>query len=157
MKYSYRYNLIKPRHLRQAITLVKDVFMQFEAPEYSQEGIQTFFNFISATNPIKKAMKKKSFIIWGCYEKSKLIGVSAVRNENHVSLMFVDKDHHRKGIGQALFDLLRQYVKDYTNCTFITVHSSPYAIPFYRSIGFYDTDVEQVSQGIRYTPMQYDL
>jgi len=43
--------------------------MQFEAPEYSQEGIQTFFNFISASNPIKKAIKKNLLSYRGRYKK----------------------------------------------------------------------------------------
>lgn len=35
------------------------------------------------------------------------------------------------------------------------MHSSPYAVPVYHKLGFVDTGTEQVSDGIRYTPMKY--
>ena len=38
----------------------------------------------------------------------------------------------------------------------ITVNSSPYAVPVYHKLGFVDTDVEQISDGMRYTPMKYE-
>ena len=34
-----------------------------------------------------------------------------------------------------------------------TVHSSPYAVEVYRHLGFVPTDSEQVTHGLRYTPM----
>ena len=38
----------------------------------------------------------------------------------------------------------------------ITVNSSPYAVPVYHKLGFVDTDVGQISDGMRYTPMKYE-
>lgn len=38
----------------------------------------------------------------------------------------------------------------------ITVNSSPYAVPVYHKLGFVDMDVEQISDGMRYTPMKYE-
>lgn len=37
---------------------------------------------------------------------------------------------------------------------FITVNSSSYAVPIYHKLGFGYTDVEQLTDGIRYTPMK---
>lgn len=39
----------------------------------------------------------------------------------------------------------------------MTVNASPYAIPVYRKLGFIDIDVEQVINGIRFTPMVYEI
>ncbi len=36
-----------------------------------------------------------------------------------------------------------------------TVNSSPYAVEIYRRLGFAPTDHEQITNGIRYTPMKY--
>lgn len=35
----------------------------------------------------------------------------------------------------------------------ITVIASPYGHEFYKKLGFKDTDVEQVTNGVRYYPM----
>ncbi|WP_334295796.1 GNAT family N-acetyltransferase [Clostridioides difficile] len=40
------------------------------------------------------------------------------------------------------------------NLTEITVNSSPYAVEVYHKLGFKDTAVEQIVDGIRFTPMK---
>ena len=37
----------------------------------------------------------------------------------------------------------------------ITVNSSRYAVGFYHKLGFTDVEKEQLTDGIRYTPMKY--
>jgi len=39
----------------------------------------------------------------------------------------------------------------------ITLNASPYAVPFYRAIGFKDLDEQQEYKGILYTPMEFIL
>ena len=61
--------------------------------------------------------------------------------------------YHRKGIGRLLFE---KACSDNISGT-ITVNSSPYAIEVYHNLGFADTDIEQVTDGLRYTPMVCSL
>jgi GNAT superfamily N-acetyltransferase len=63
--------------------------------------------------------------ILGRAEENKLIGIMGTKNEGkHISLFFIKKEFHRKGIGKQLFD--------YSQCDCpaneITVNSSTYAI-----------------------------
>ena len=37
---------LEPFEIDEAITLIWEVFLQFEAPDYSDEGIQSFKDFI---------------------------------------------------------------------------------------------------------------
>ena len=74
-----------------AIDLIWSTFLQFEAPDYSEEGIQSFKAFID-DKEIRKTLE----------------------------------------------------------------NSSPYAVPVYHKLGFVDLDMEQVSDGMRYTPMKYE-
>ncbi|MCF2681811.1 GNAT family N-acetyltransferase [Faecalicatena contorta] len=64
---------------------------------------------------------------------------------------FVKEAWHRKGIGKQLFDAVK---RDYEIQEF-TVNSSPYAVEVYRHLGFIPTASEQITNGIRYTPMRY--
>lgn len=59
---------------------------------------------------------------------------------------------HRQGVGCLLFDAMR---RDYASQVF-TVNSSPYAVEVYRHLGFVPTDTEQLTNGIRYTPMRFE-
>lgn len=129
-----------------AIRLVWDVFLEFEAPDYSKKGIQTFRDFIHD----EAAMNELRF--YGAYEKENLVGVIATRHaDTHIALFFVRSNYHRRGIGRKLFEAIL------TNCTAnnVTVNSSPFAVEAYHKLGFINTDTEQTIQGMRFTPMRY--
>ena len=127
--------------------MVTDVFMRFEAPDYSDEGIKAFFD-----TAINNQEYMHSLVIYGAYIDHKLVGTIATRdNGNHIALFFVDGAYHRQGIGRKLFETVVQ------NATSdrITVNSSPYAKNIYHHLGFEDTDGEQIVTGIRFIPMSY--
>lgn len=130
-----------------AIELVHNVFMQFEAPDYCDEGVKTFHDTAIYNNGFLDSIE-----IYGAYFGEKPVGVIATRNEgNHIALFFVDGNYHRQGIGRELFHAV---LKNSTSNE-ITVNSSPYAKEVYHHLGFVDTDVEQVVSGMRFTPMVY--
>ena len=57
--------------------------------------------------------------------------------------------HQRQGIGRRLFELA---MKDCLGRE-MTVNAAPFAIPIYEKLGFNVNDVEQIVNGIRFTPM----
>lgn len=129
-----------------AISLVWEVFLEFEAPDYRENGIQTFQDFIRDEEVIN------GHKFYGAYEKENLVGVIATRhNDTHIALFFVRRDYQRRGIGRKLFETILQYCMVNT----ITVNSSPFAVEAYHKLGFIDTDTELTIQGIRFTPMRY--
>lgn len=129
-----------------AIVLIWETFLQFEAPDYSDEGVQSFRNFIE-----DKAILK-SLEFFGAYENEELKGIIATNdNRKHICCFFVKAQYHRHGIGKKLGEYL---LNNSVNEAF-TVNSSPYAVPVYHKLGFIDTDSEQLTDGMRYTPMKF--
>lgn len=138
---------IDETQIADAIDLIWTTFLQFDAPDYSEEGIQSFKDFIEN----KEIISTLEF--WGAYDGPKLKGVIATNeNRKHICCFFVKAEYHRQGIGRKLWEYL---LKNSQN-EIITVHSSPYAVPVYHKLGFVDTDTEQLSDGMRYTPMKYE-
>ncbi|WP_313527784.1 GNAT family N-acetyltransferase [Anaerotignum sp.] len=138
---------INNQNLNDVINLVTHVFMKFEAPDYSEEGVKAFFD---------TALNNQEFMsqlaIWGAYIDKELVGIIATRNKgNHIALFFVDGKHHGQGIGRRLFETVLRNSSSHE----VTVNSSPYAKEVYHCLGFEDTDVEQVVTGIRFIPMIY--
>lgn len=126
-------------------------FLEFEANEYSKEGVEHFLNFISS-NELYKMFLIGEYIMYVAKDSTndKIIGVASLRSCNHVSLLFVDRDYHKKGVGKALLQNLQNGLKDNLR---LTVNAAPYAVGFYHKLGFMDTKEEQLTDGIRYTPM----
>ena len=85
-----------------------------------------------------------------------LAGVLSVRGTNFISCVFVDKKYHRKGIASKLFNEVISILKE-NGVDSIRLNSSPYAVPFYHSIGFKNLGVQQEFQGILFTPMELIL
>lgn len=137
---------ISKAELPEAIALVWDVFLEFEAPEYSREGVDEF------KRTIGRQSENMTFEMYGAFERDDLLGVIATRNEgSHIALFFVKNKNHGQGIGRRLF----AHILPLCESSFLTVNSSPYAVNIYRRLGFVDTDTEQLTNGIRYVPMKY--
>lgn len=138
---------IKYAQIDSAVDLIWKTFLQFEAPDYSEEGVQSFRDFIRNKEIIQ------SLEFFGAYENEELRGVIATNeNRKHICCFFVKAQYHRQGIGKKLWE----YVLNNSQNLFFTVHSSPYAVPVYHKLGFIDMDSEQLADGIRFTPMKFE-
>ncbi|NLG04090.1 MAG: GNAT family N-acetyltransferase [Clostridia bacterium] len=146
---------LKATEWKPAMQLVWEIFNQYEAPEYSNEGIQSFRNFIEDPK-LEKMFLSGQYYTFGAFFGDELIGVIGIRNENHVSLLFVKSEYHRQGVGRALLNYAFDYIHDFGIYTF-TVNAAPYATDFYHKIGFKDMNKEISTDGIRFTPMKIQL
>ncbi|MCY6370704.1 GNAT family N-acetyltransferase [Clostridium ganghwense] len=148
--------VLKIEELERVLALVYNVFMEFEAPDYSEQGIKAFGDFIEF-NSIKNMIQDNILNFWVCYDKEKIVGVIATKKVSHICMLFVDKNYHRKGIARNLFETILSTVKNNPKIKEITVNSSPYAVEFYHKLGFKDVNSEQNVDGIRFTPMKLKI
>ncbi len=151
---NYLIRRLEISEIEDALSLVWEVFLEYEAPEYSEDGIRTFENTIIKSVAFKNRFLSRDQIMLGAFHEKRLIGVLSISIRNHISLLFVHKDYHRKGVATSLFKNLVNELKN-RDVKKITLNSSRYGIPFYHKIGFKELDIEQVRDGIRYTPMEY--
>ena len=93
--------------------------------------------------------------MWGYYYENEIAGVISTRDVSHISLLFVDKKYHKKGIAKALFSELLTELKKNPDVKKITVNSSPYAVEVYKKLGFKQTDEKQEKDGIIFIPMEF--
>ena len=128
--------------------LVLDTFIEFEAPDYSEEGIQSFKDFIFDD---EKFLNLKINVI---EIDEKIVSMIAIRNRTHIALFFTNKDFHKKGLARKLFNDLKSSLKDGDK---ITVNSSPYAVEVYKKLGFEIVEPEQTVDGIRFTKMMMEI
>lgn len=137
--------------------LVWEVFDEFVAPGYSQEGIEAFRQFIQA-DEIKKSVDSRRFFIICCWDKETLAGVISMRGSNHISLLFVKKPYQRCGIAKKLYSrALKRCREMKPYITEISVNSSPYAVNIYKRIGFSVAGEQTTRDGITFVPMEMAL
>ena len=139
---------ILKEEIKDALELVWKVFLEYEAPDYTEEGIKEF----------KKAIDDNLWVeardFYGAFdENNNVLGVIATKGIIHIALFFVDGKYHKHGIGRKLYNK----IKSLNEKGFFTVNSSPYAHEVYKHLGFFDTDVEQCINGLRFYPMKKNI
>ena len=87
---------IRKKEMDEALKLVWEVFLEFEAPDYTEEGIEEFRKTVFDPEWIKD----RDF--YGAFIDNKIVGVIATKDLSHIALLFVDGNYHRKGIGKSL-------------------------------------------------------
>ena len=133
----------------EALLFAKRVFIESEDESYSEQGIETFCNFVNN----KKITK--SFKVYGAFEDNILKGIIATdRRKRHINLFFVDKDLQGKGIGKELMSIV---VNDNENSYITTVNSSRYGVLIYEKLGFVKMEKEKEQDGLKFTPMKLIL
>lgn len=139
-----------------AMALAWKTFLRFEADCYTVEGVRHFEDFITDTT-------LHNMFIMGVYQMfvaldgKKIVGMITLRNSSHISLLFVDEEYHRQGIGRALIAYLQKYLLSEMGIEKVTVNAAPYGVAFYHKLGFQDLGPEEEKDGIKYTPMEFVL
>lgn len=135
---------IKSNEMKEAMNLVWQVFLKYEAPDYTEEGIKEFHKCINDESWLSGRKH------YGYFENNKLCGVISTKDTTHIALFFVLGELHGKGIGRKLYN----YIKELNKTNHFTVNSSPYAKDIYHHMGFIDTASEQCINGLRFIPME---
>lgn len=132
--------------------LVARTFNEFIAPEFTEEGVDEFFLY-SNPSALKKRLELDYFSIVAEYG-GKLAGMIEVKRNNHISMLYVDKQFQRKGLAKTLIqNALKHISSDKEIPKDITVNSSRYAVPFYESLGFIQFEEEKTIYGVIHIPM----
>lgn len=146
---------INPSEWNESMSLCWKTFLEFEADEYTPEGVKNFFDFVTSTQ-VEEMYLNGNYKAVAAFDGNKIVGFLGFRNINHISLLFVNKEYHHQGIATMLIEFLVDYLVSIGKSG-ATVYSSPYAVGFYHKLGFVDTDKEQMTDGITYTPMYLSI
>lgn len=146
-------NIIKLERymIPRAQNLAERVFRRFDAPDYSKSGINGVVRFIYYDLPQK--LHDGTMTVYGCFENGELLGMCALDNFEHISLLFVDGSYHKRGIGSALIKQACFAARLHGN-EHITVNAAPFAVGFYHKVGFVDLGEPRFENDIVFTPMR---
>ena len=138
-----------PEELPAILALVHQSFMEAVAPHFSQEGIRNFFDY-ARMNSMRERMQA-NHVTYVAYKEDELVGMAHVKEQTHISMLFVAPKWQRNGIGREILNtIIREAYGDK-----ITVHSGPNSKDAYRKFGFLPTSEEKQVNGMRLIPMEF--
>lgn len=133
-------------------TLIKKIFDEFVAPDFTDEGINFFYKFISALNILQRQTTQNTILTASI--DSQIVGVIDTRDTHAISLLFVDKTFQGQGIARRLFrETMKRAIKENPAFNKVYVHASRYSIPIYEKFGFVKNGLMNIENGILYLPM----
>ncbi|MRI32496.1 GNAT family N-acetyltransferase [Endozoicomonas sp. OPT23] len=131
----------------EVVDLVGGVSEADILPNFSDEGKASFLQ--SMNENIQKTFDRTRFHCVKAVLNDRVVGFSALRDNEYLTHLFIDKEHQSKGLGKALL----RYMINNPEVTSVSLRSSINAVPFYTSLGFECTGPESNVKGIRYVPM----
>ena len=150
---SYEVRWARREEWSPAMTMIWKTFMKYDSKDYTDEGIRNFFDFIT-DDDLYQAFLAGAYQMMVALDGQRIIGAASVRNRNHLSLLFVDEEYHYRGVGSALMNRLCRYLEKEAGEKYMSLKAAPYAVGFYKKLGFYVVKPEEEYSGIRVTPME---
>lgn len=145
---------LKLENLEEAIRVIEITFLKFEAPDYSKEGVESFFEF--ANYETIEENLNRNMKMYVAKVNKKIVGVIGYRDNSHINLLFVLEEYQHNGIARALYNMVIKKCKN-AGTKKITVNSSPYAHNVYLKFGFIDDNQMQEVDGIKFYQMHMEI
>lgn len=80
----YEIRKIHSNEVTEALALALEVFLQFEAPDYKPEGIDTFKRDIVENVEFISKCQQGVCPIYAAFDKGKMIGIIGMRSNRHI-------------------------------------------------------------------------
>lgn len=150
------YRPMTPDDAEAVSRLILDAFAQFIAEEYADEGRAEFTRYVQGTALVDRSRSNHFVLMAMAGEKP--AGVIELRDNDHVSLLFVDSGFLRRGIARELLARALSVARPAKpGLERVTVNSSRFGVPIYERLGFRQTGPERTVNGIVFIPMAHLL
>ena len=126
-------------------------FQQIASQVSDEEAANAFREGLTSTQLYIEFLQGR-YPVFCAYQDKKIVGMLAMREDTHISLLFVRREFQRMGIGTELLEKCLAYCRSKGGVE-MTVNAVPTGVPFYISNGFEVLGEERVERGLRYIPM----
>lgn len=143
---------IEYEELKEASDLLWKTFYETEKNNHSMAGMERFRDLVEpvslSINTFDGAVQ-----LFGYFEDQKLYAVGALKDKNHILMLYVLPLKQKSGIGKEMLLFLES--KCETNS--ISLNSSDVAVSFYEHFGYSVCGKRNEKEGLISTPMQKKL
>jgi GNAT superfamily N-acetyltransferase len=139
-------------HAAEASLITKTSFEKFIAPDWESYAVEEFLASVN-TESFVDVLRTSPFSV-GMFNDKSLLGLLVMPKLTIVRMLFTHPDWTRKGIGRSLWLHARAHLEsNVPEARTIELNASPFAVSFYRSLGFVPISTEYVNKGARATRM----
>lgn len=119
--------------LEEILNLFVDTINNTCKNDYTKEQIEVWTSSVQNEKKWESKIRTQYFIV--AELNKEIVGFGSLENENYIDLIYVHKDHLRKGIANQILDSLKNKAQEYGNKN-LTSDVSETARPFFERNGF---------------------
>ena len=150
------YRPMEPADAEAVSRLIAASFTEFIGPEYTEEGRTEFLRYVEPAALVERT--RSNHLVLVAMAGGRPAGMIELRDNDHVSLLFVDRRYQRHGIARGLLGRALAAARPAKpGLDRVTVNSSRYGVPAYERLGFRKTGPERAVNGIVFIPMAHQL
>ena len=141
-----------PADAAVASELVQLSFNALVAPDWEADARQVFMGESSAAS-LQVALQSCAYAACA-FDADAMRGFILMPRPTLVGMLFVHPDFLRRGIGKRLWEPAREFIEAaFPEAKTVELNASPFALNFYRSVGFVPLSAEFKRAGCRATRM----
>ena len=122
-------------------------------PEQDAAGVAALSTFASIDRIVVRMQAGLHHHLAEC--EGTRVGVSALRDDGHLVMLFVDTPFQRRGLARRLWQAALADVLTRSDPERITVNASGFAVPVYERMGFVRLGEPVARNSVRATPMEF--
>jgi len=146
MKYEIR--SLTDADAAEASAVIQESFLALAAVDWHPDARISFLK-VTAPAPLQQQMSRMTFAA-GAFSNDGIAGVILMPSPRLLGLLFVRPRWLRLGIGQALWESARAYIEaGFPEVDTVALNATPYAVRFYKSVGFVPISSEFERDGQR--------
>jgi predicted GNAT family N-acyltransferase len=144
----YEIHSLTDAHAAEASGVVQESFLALAAADWRPEARASF---LEDTAPVRLLTKLSTMTFAaGAFSEGGIAGVILMPSPTLVGLLFVNPRRLRLGIGQALWESARAHIEaEFPEVNTVELNATPYAVRFYKSVGFVPISSEFEREGRR--------
>jgi GNAT superfamily N-acetyltransferase len=135
-----------------ASALVHTSFTNLAAADWTSKAQQVL---LSETSPEQLSTQiATAAYAAGAFVDDQMVGFLLMPTPTILGMLFVHPERLRRGIGKSLWEAARAHIESsFPSARTVELNATPYAVLFYRSIGFVPISAEFTIEGCRATRM----
>jgi predicted GNAT family N-acyltransferase len=146
MKYEVR--SLTNAHTAEASAVIQESFLALAAADWQPDARRVFLQ-TTAREPLENKLTTMTFAA-GAFSEVGIAGVILMPEPTLLGLLFVRPRCLRSGIGRALWESARAHIETrFPEAHTVELNATPYAVPFYKSVGFVPISAEFERDGQR--------
>lgn len=150
----YNIRLLDESHAADVSDLVSTKIEEFSQKAIDLKSLRFFVKF-SNKNFVVEKMENGEYLLWGCYDKKKLVGLLGIGRICNVNVFFIEENEAELEIANALFQTMLFYCKRNRKCQKIKANAPIFTKLLFKKLGFQEVGSVTLRNGC--VAMEYKI